>query len=529
MSNSHSIKERLSFIGLDDKARSAMAKVKTTISGALPGGLDSFYAQVRRFPEVSRLFQGDGHMQTAKGAQQRHWDHISSAAFDESYVESVRRIGSVHARIGLEPRWYIGGYALVLESIVRALILKKPAARFGMSARISSEETADAVGAVIKAALLDMDFVITLYLEAAEKARQEAAETVARSAADQKRVVEALASGLSRLSSGDLTARIDDEFPRDYEKLRADFNLAMKQLEDAMGVIASNASGIQTGASEISQASDDLSRRTEQQAATLEETAAALDQITATVKKTAESAVQANSVVVSAREDADRSGQVVRSAVEAMGQIEGSAQQISQIIGVIDEIAFQTNLLALNAGVEAARAGDAGRGFAVVASEVRALAQRSADAAKEIKSLILASSNQVGTGVKLVGQAGEALTRIMKQVGEISALVSEIAASAREQSTGLSEVNTAVNQMDHVTQQNAAMVEQSTAASHSLAHESAELNKLVTKFRISNLQPVHTVAVPPQRGKATPRSATQLKITAQRKPAPAADAEWEEF
>lgn len=531
MSNSHSMKERLSFIGLDDKARRAMASAQQTIAAALPAGLDAFYAQIRRFPEVARLFTTEGHIQTAKGAQQRHWDQIASGAFDESYVESVRRIGSVHARIGLEPRWYIGGYALVLESLVRAIILKgQNSGRSLMPARKGNEEVANAVGAVIKAALLDMDYVITLYLESSEKARQEAADIVARNTADQKRVVETLATGLSRLSGGDLTARLDAAFPADYEKLRADFNTAMAQLEDAMSIIAANASGIQTGASEISQASDDLSRRTEQQAATLEETAAALDEITATVSKTADNAAQANEVVASARTDAERSGEVVRSAVEAMGQIESSAQQISQIIGVIDEIAFQTNLLALNAGVEAARAGDAGRGFAVVASEVRALAQRSADAAKEIKSLILASSNQVGTGVKLVGQTGEALTRIVKQVSDISALVSDIAASAREQSSGLSEVNTAVNQMDQVTQQNAAMVEQSTAASHSLAHESGELNKLVAKFRVSSTQPVHTVAGERARPRGPARSTPQLRVTAQRKPLPTpTEAEWEEF
>ena len=202
------------------------------------------------------------------------------------------------------------------------------------------------------------------------------------------------------------------------------------------------------------------------------------------MRKTAEGAKEARDAVGSARADAERSGVVVRDAVAAMSEIESSAQQISQIIGVIDEIAFQTNLLALNAGVEAARAGDAGRGFAVVASEVRALAQRSADAAKEIKALISASSQQVERGVDLVGETGKVLERIVTQVTQINGVVTEIAASAEEQSTGLQEVNTAVNQMDQVTQQNAAMVEEATAASHALTQEADTLSRLIARFEL---------------------------------------------
>ncbi|MFZ1965250.1 MAG: PAS domain-containing methyl-accepting chemotaxis protein [Roseiarcus sp.] len=296
--------------------------------------------------------------------------------------------------------------------------------------------------------------------------------------------VKKIGAGLSRLAEGDLEQRIEEPFIPALEPLRVDFNASLEALENSMSAIAANTQAIRTGTGEISTAADDLSRRTEQQASSLEETAAALEQITATVKKTAEGAKHARDVVSTAKVDADKSGKVVREAMAAMTGIEKSSKQISQIIGVIDEIAFQTNLLALNAGVEAARAGDAGRGFAVVASEVRALAQRSAEAAKEIKGLISASTAQVDQGVLLVTQTGEALARIVAQVVEINGIITNIAASAQEQATGLQQVNTAVNEMDHVTQKNAAMVEETTAAAHALADETEELGRLVARYQI---------------------------------------------
>jgi len=296
--------------------------------------------------------------------------------------------------------------------------------------------------------------------------------------------VEEIAVGLEQLSHNNLTYRIERPIEAAYEKVRSDFNAASRTLEETMTAISASTNGVSGGAHEIATASNDLSRRTEQQAASLEETAAALDEITATVRRSAEGAKQAFVAASQARADANKSGEVVREAVSAMGAIEGSSRQITQIIGVIDEIAFQTNLLALNAGVEAARAGEAGRGFAVVASEVRALAQRSAEAAKEIKTLIATSTAQVERGVKLVDETGEALSGIVTKVTEIDSLISEIASSSNEQATGLAEVNIAMNQMDQVTQQNAAMVEEATAAATSLSTEAHELTRLVGQFRV---------------------------------------------
>ena len=325
--------------------------------------------------------------------------------------------------------------------------------------------------------------------EEAEATRVAAEEERKKAEAESQYYVEAhntfmrdFSGALERLSKGDLTYRLNTPFTEDYEKIRHDFNATATHLQEAMVTIATSTQAIRFATDEISTAADDQSRRTAQQAASLEETAAALDQITATVKKTADGAAHARDVVTSAKADAEQSDEVVRQAISAMGDIEKSSQQISHIIGVIDEIAFQTNLLALNAGVEAARAGEAGRGFAVVASEVRALAQRSAEAAKEIKGLISSSTKQVEQGVDLVDRMGKALERIMTEVAEINTVVSEIAAGAKEQSVGLQEINTGVSQMDQVTQQNAAIVEETTVASHGLAREIEKLLDLVSRF-----------------------------------------------
>jgi methyl-accepting chemotaxis protein len=324
---------------------------------------------------------------------------------------------------------------------------------------------------------------LTTDITTVEKKRHANEAELERKTTEQTQVVQTLAGELQKLSDGDLTAQIAEAFGADYEQLQIDFNSAVTKLHKALKEISENASGIKNNAGELSQASDDMSRRTEKQAAALQDAAASLEQITATVNATAERVNLVNTVANETRDNAEESGEVVQQAVSAMNEIEKSSNQISQIIGVIDEIAFQTNLLALNAGVEAARAGDAGRGFAVVASEVRALAQRSSEAAKEIKELISASSEHVETGVHLVGQAGGALEVIVEKVVNISTLIAEITLSAQEQAEGLKQVNQAVNRMDHVTQQNAAMAEQSTAATHALTQDARQLADLVSRFK----------------------------------------------
>ena len=478
---SAALNQRLEFMELDSAAQQRLAQMKPLLLAELPGALSHFYGQVRRFPETSRFFSSDAQIGAASKLQGQHWDSIASGRFDDAYEASVTKIGEVHARIGLEPRWYIGGYAMVLEVLVAKVIEARwPKGGFGAK-RADPKDVGAEVGAVIKATLLDMDLAISVYLSAAERARIEAEKaTLAR---EREQVVGSVGTAMTALAHGDLTYRMPDNMPAEYAQMRDDFNGAMAKLEGALSDVFGSAGVLANGANEIASASDDLARRTEQQAASLEETAAALDQITAIVRRSAEGARQANGAASTARADAVRSGVVVQEAEAAMAEIRDSSGQVNQIIGVIDEIAFQTNLLALNAGVEAARAGDAGRGFAVVAAEVRALAQRSATAAKEIKALISSSSDQVQRGVKLVGETGEALRLIVGRVAEIDQLVGEIAQSAQEQSLGLSQVNTAVNQMDQVTQQNAAMVEEATAAAASLSQEADRLIRSVSTFK----------------------------------------------
>jgi methyl-accepting chemotaxis protein len=359
-------------------------------------------------------------------------------------------------------------------------------------------ERGDEIGKMAGALLVFKDGMVAKQkLEHEAEAARAATETErARHAAEQAHAAEAqravvldLAEGLAKLAEGDLATRLTRPFTGDYERLRSDFNNALSQLRETMAAISQSTGNVRAGAAEMMQAADDLARRTEHQAANQEETTAALGDITQTVHANAGSAETARRLAGAAQGDAEHSGVIVTDAIGAMGAIEASSRQIGNIIGVIDEIAFQTNLLALNAGVEAARAGEAGRGFAVVATEVRALAQRSAEAAKEIKGLISTSGAQVQAGVRLVGEAGSALTRIATQVAELNSLIDALATSATAQAAGLAEINGAAEQMDQLTQQNAAMVEEATAASHSLSDEASTLERLISRFSLGTDAP----------------------------------------
>src|ERR1019366_3384861 len=336
----------------------------------------------------------------------------------------------------------------------------------------------------------------------AEEERRRNTEAQAAAAQEQASAVKALGDGLGKMSEGDLTVHLNEGFTEAYQQIKDDFNTTIGRLKETIQSIVSSTSDITDASAEISTSTTDLSQRTEEQAAGLEETAASMEEISATVKKNSENAQHANESAVKARDVADRGGKVVAKAVEAMAEIESSAGKMSDIIGVIDEIARQTNLLALNAAVEAARAGDAGRGFAVVASEVRTLAQRSSQAAKDIKGLITNSSGQVQEGVQLVNQAGAALVEVVESIKEVAGIVSEIAAASVEQATGIEEVNKALNQMDEVTQQNSALVEENAATAKTLETQAEAMSERISFFRLGQAE-MH--AAPVKRAAPTPK------------------------
>jgi methyl-accepting chemotaxis protein len=348
-----------------------------------------------------------------------------------------------------------------------------------------------------------------------------------RADADQEIAVSKVTDGLRRLAQGDLTVRLDQSIPESYGRLRDDFNSSTKALQEAMTQLTDSVEHIAVGSTEIRSASEDLSRRTEQQAAALEETAAAMNQITSNVKETALRAEEVSTATTNAEVNANEGGRIVEEAVVAMRAVEQSSNEIVQVVDLIDGIAFQTNLLALNAGVEAARAGDAGRGFAVVAEEVRALAQRSADAAKDIKQLVKNSSQQVDTGVKLVGRTGNALELIVTKVAEVTSLALLISKATASQSIGLQQINAAVGEMDKNTQQNAAMVEEATAAANGLSSEANQLTTLVNRYEIGSAR----AAAPRSGSAATPRPTARSGNPVRRTDgnlALAAD-DWDEF
>lgn len=480
LKSQNDLSERLEFLEIDQKTRSTLAELRPSIRDVIGGALDKFYAKVARTGKTAAHFRDGAHMNGAKNAQIGHWDKVAGGNFDENYVQGVTAVGKAHARIGLEPRWYIGGYSMLVGELLTGVLVKHWPFPFGKQHAAS---LADKMRAIVKAAMLDMDYSISVYLDELETRRKALEEERARFEADQTIAMEHLRRGLEALAQGDFEARMTTDLPENFKEMAGYYNDTVDRLNTSFAAIRRASEGILTGTDTIAHASSELASRTTRQAGGVQESSTALQQLSVSVSQTAANAERASQEVRDTQSQAKTSGTVVSQAVSAMGAIEKSSTEISKIIGVIDEIAFQTNLLALNAGVEAARAGDAGKGFAVVAQEVRQLAQRSADAAKEIKQLISQSSDQVKAGVGLVTGTGEALNDIIARIDAIDAFVSDIAAAAKDQAIGLNEVNQATRSMDVLTHENSEMVERTSEETRRLRGEVASLVEQLSQIR----------------------------------------------
>jgi len=464
---SSSMNTLLEEAGLDAAHLASLKKAGALLAPHIDTILDAFYKRIRTNPDLSAFFRDEAMMDRARAAQKKHWMRMLHGEFTEEHLASTKRVGEAHCRIDLPFSKYLVNSSQV-DSALQAKLFELCRAELEGG---QYEEVAAMRRGLARAFQLDSDLVTQAYFEAVNAGKQVAFDL--------------LSEGLRNLASGDFSKPLpQDRCPEEFLGLIRDYNSTISQLSQTMSVIAGTVDDVRNYAGEIVRSTEDLSNRTEAQAATLQETTAALQVITEGLSATAEGTAKANTAVRAASDGAKKGGDVVLEATTAMNEIESSSGEISRKIRVIDDIAFQTNLLALNAGVEAARAGDAGRGFAVVASEVRALAVRSAEAAKEIGELITASSKHVEHGVSRVGQAGEALGNIVTDVDTVAGLVAEISESSQTQSSSLTEVNTAANQLDQVTQQNAAMAQETTAASQGVYHNAERLSELVARFQL---------------------------------------------
>lgn len=479
------ILERLAFVGIGSDESNILRQAAPVVMANMDAALNAFYRTIRATPQTRGFFDGDAAVASAGARQKQHWATILNGNYGRDYLEAVRAIGSVHARIGLEPRWYIGGYALVMERLLEGLFAarepQKPRLSFatvGTRSRSQHDNLAKEVTVLVKAAMLDMELAISVYLDNLEDRRRKAE-------AQQIESLDQVAAALLRLAEGDLGVSVDPDISEKSERLAHGFNAAAASLRRVIASVREAAANVQAGSVEIASASENANRQCERQAAALEETVAAIRELAGAIETTADTTQGASRTISGVMETAEQGVAIAERTADAIREIDASSSKVTNIISVIDKIASQTNLLALNASVEAARAGDAGKGFAVVASEIRALAQRSADAAREIAGLIHANSNSISAGVGLVGETQAQLSSIAEAIRHAGDLVHGIAQSARTQAASIAEISAATDQIDDATQRNAAEIEENAAASRSLAAEAEALSRAIAGFRES--------------------------------------------
>ncbi len=518
-STSDTLQSRLDFIGLDDESRARLADARHHVEAHLNPALDRFYDKIAAVPAVASFFSGKAQMDRAQSKQVGHWQAIAAGQLDEDYFEASTRVGLMHAKIGLEPRWHIGGYGVIMETLIKGLVhdamaeaVAPRSTRFGRPVPRRPEEImgdvetmSEALVAVLKAMLLDIDIGVSAYFnKLTEDAR--AIDDAAR--AKIRDAVEATGAVLTKVAEGDLTGRVTAALDPEFDEIKDGTNAVVDRLAAIVGQLQASSRSLKNATGEILAGANDLADRTTRQAATIEQTSASVEQLTTAVADNANRASVATEKAHTVAKNAMLGGETMNKANDAMSAIEASSGKISNIIGLIDDIAFQTNLLALNASVEAARAGEAGKGFAVVAVEVRRLAQSAANASAEVKQLIEASATEVRTGTQLVSKAAETLQDILAGAEESAGLIDSIAQANRLQSQALGEVSVAVRQMDEMTQHNAALVEETNAAIEQTEGQANELDRIVDVFRTGREPSPETAPVPHSQSAALRRKSS---------------------
>lgn len=478
------IQKLLTFIKFDDKQRDAMRMIHDLLDQELPIALDIFYDQVNNYPDIQSFFSSQEQISHARDGQIAHWKNISKADFGIDYTNKVRAIGKVHARIGLDPNLYVGSYSIILDHLIRSIFIFFPSQGRFFSKKSSSEQFSNALSALCKAVLLDISLSISVYLEESEKEREKARIEIITREKKQENLIKNLKIGLRALAKGDLGFRFETPFESEFEELREDFNSAACTLASTLEKIPNSIVTLENGIEEISHASDDFARRTEHQATDLSEMAASVQSVSMGVEQTARNMFEANRAAEDIKKAGVASNHIAQDTLATMRKIEESSMEISSIINLIDQITAQTRILSINASIEASKSGEFGRGFAIISEQIRNLANRSAISSEKIRIIILNSADHIHSGVKFVDSINVSLKDMTHKICNISRVMSQVCDLSQEQAHNLSVINQTIANINQTTQQNAAMVEQSNAATHTFSQEAKSLSKAMCIFKL---------------------------------------------